>query len=129
MTEGDWDEIRARAEAAVAAALKEADARPVANPETVVSHLFYEGEMQTRGGQWTHGYRAPSSTEAARPDGPRITMAAAIRRTLDQELALNPRMLLFGEDIGPKGGVHGVTQGFRRELRWNQAYYYLDRGP
>jgi 2-oxoisovalerate dehydrogenase E1 component len=113
MTEGDWDEIRARAEAAVAAALKEADARPVANPETVVSHLFYEGEMQTRGGQWTHGYRAPSSTEAARPDGPRITMAAAIRRTLDQELALNPRMLLFGEDIGPKGGVHGVTQGLQ----------------
>ena len=36
-------------------------------------------------------------------------MITAIRRTLDHELAVNPRVLIFGEDVGPKGGVHGVT--------------------
>ena len=113
LEEEEWEAIGREAEAAVRSALDEAEARPVADTATVASHLFYEGEMQQRGGQWTRGYRAPASTETPRPEGARITMAAAIRRTLDQELDLNPRMLLFGEDIGPKGGVHGVTQGLQ----------------
>ena len=37
----------------------------------------------------------------------------AIRRVLDQELAANPKMLVFGEDVGPKGGVHAVTLGLQ----------------
>lgn len=115
MDEKEWDAIRAEAEAAVAKALDLAEARPVADPETVTGHLFYEGEMQRRGGQWTRGYRAPRSSETPHPEGPRITMAAAIRRTLDRELEANPRMVLFGEDIGPKGGVHGVTQGLQEK--------------
>ena len=40
-------------------------------------------------------------------------MVTAIRRVLDQELAANPRMLVFGEDVGPKGGVHAVTLGLQ----------------
>ena len=42
-------------------------------------------------------------------------MVTAIRRTLDQELEINPRVLLFGEDIGPKGGVHAVTLGLQEK--------------
>jgi 2-oxoisovalerate dehydrogenase E1 component len=113
MDEAEWEASARRADEAVATARAEAEARPVADPETVVRGVFYEGEMQQLGGQWTHGYRAPPSTEEPHPEGPRITMAAAIRRTLDQELGLNPRVVLFGEDIGPKGGVHGVTQGLQ----------------
>jgi 2-oxoisovalerate dehydrogenase E1 component len=40
-------------------------------------------------------------------------MLTAIRRTLDVELATNPRLLVFGEDVGPKGGVHGATLGLQ----------------
>ncbi len=43
-------------------------------------------------------------------------MVTAIRRTLDQELALNPRVVLFGEDVGPKGGVHAVTLGLQEKF-------------
>ena len=82
-------------------------------PETVTGHVFYDGEMQQFGGQWTQGYRAPHSTEEPRPEGQRINMVTAIRRTLDHELEINPRVLLFGEDIGPKGGVHAVTLGLQ----------------
>jgi 2-oxoisovalerate dehydrogenase E1 component len=42
-------------------------------------------------------------------------MVTAIRRTLDHELSINPRVLLFGEDIGPKGGVHAVTLGLQEK--------------
>src|SRR5262249_49700456 len=53
------------------------------------------------------------TSAAAHPQGARINMLTAIRRTLDVELSLNPRMLVFGEDVGPKGGVHGATLGLQ----------------
>jgi 2-oxoisovalerate dehydrogenase E1 component len=113
LTEAEWDEIGRAADAEVEAARREAEARGVADPASVTAHVFYDGEMQQTGGQWTRGYRAPGSTEAPRPEGQRINMVTAIRRTLDHELEINPRVLLFGEDIGPKGGVHAVTLGLQ----------------
>ena len=38
-------------------------------------------------------------------------MIDAIRRTLDHELDINPHCLVFGEDVGKKGGVHTATLG------------------
>jgi 2-oxoisovalerate dehydrogenase E1 component len=43
-------------------------------------------------------------------------MVDGIRQTLVSELALNPRCLLFGEDIGDKGGVHTATMGLKAEF-------------
>ncbi|MCP4276954.1 MAG: pyruvate dehydrogenase, partial [Gammaproteobacteria bacterium] len=47
----------------------------------------------------------------AKPEGPRINMLKAIRQVLDHELTINPRMLMFGEDVGAKGGVHAASLG------------------
>ena len=111
--EAQWDAIAAEADAAVEQARETAEARGVADPETVTRNVFYEGEMQVQGGQWTMGYTAPKSSDTPHPEGQRINMVTAIRRTLDHELEINPRVLLFGEDIGPKGGVHAVTLGLQ----------------
>jgi 2-oxoisovalerate dehydrogenase E1 component len=110
-----WNETGEQARAAVAEARAQAEARGVSDPERVTGHVFFDGEMQQRGGQWTKGYQAPHSTEAPRPEGQRINMVTAIRRTLDRELEINKRVLLFGEDIGPKGGVHAVTLGLQEK--------------
>jgi 2-oxoisovalerate dehydrogenase E1 component len=115
MSEEEWDRIEAEAQAAVEAARAEAEARGVSQPEQVLDHVFYEGEMQVRGGQWTRGYRAPTSHEEPKPEGQRINMVTAIRRTLDRELELNKRVVVFGEDVGPKGGVHAVTLGLQEK--------------
>lgn len=115
LSEEEWDGIEADAEAAVEKAREIAEARGVSDPERVLDHVFYEGEMQRLGGQWTHGYRAPRSHDEPKPEGQRINMVTAIRRTLDHELEINPRVLLFGEDIGPKGGVHAVTLGLQEK--------------
>jgi 2-oxoisovalerate dehydrogenase E1 component len=40
-------------------------------------------------------------------------MLTAIRRTLDAELTANPKLVVFGEDVGRKGGVHAATLGLQ----------------
>jgi len=42
-------------------------------------------------------------------EGP-LTLAMAINRSLADQLTRRPEMLVFGEDVGRKGGVYGVTQ-------------------
>jgi 2-oxoisovalerate dehydrogenase E1 component len=115
MSEAEWDRIEAEAADVVEQARAAAEARGISSPEQVLDHVFYEGEMQQRGGQWTRGYRAPASHEEPKPEGQRINMVTAIRRTLDRELEINKRVVLFGEDIGPKGGVHAVTLGLQEK--------------
>ena len=39
----------------------------------------------------------------------RVTMIEAIRRTLEDEMQHNSRVVIFGEDVAVKGGVHGAT--------------------
>jgi 2-oxoisovalerate dehydrogenase E1 component len=113
MTEQEWGRIEADAAEAVETARAAAEARGLSQPEQVLDHVYYEGEMQQRGGQWTRGYRAPDSHDEPRPEGQRINMVTAIRRTLDRELEINQRIVIFGEDVGPKGGVHAVTLGLQ----------------
>ncbi len=42
-----------------------------------------------------------------------LTLAQAINRTLADEMAAWPQMIVFGEDVARKGGVYGVTRGLR----------------
>jgi 2-oxoisovalerate dehydrogenase E1 component len=107
----EWERLEASVEAEVAAARREAEGRPVSPPERVTDHVFFDGAHAAVGGQ--AGLPLDGTTGQAAPDGQRINMVTAIRRVLDQELAANPRMLVFGEDVGPKGGVHAVTLGLQ----------------
>ena len=106
----DWDLIESSAEHEVEAAVAEAEARPVLDVARVADNMFFSGTLsRVGGGAGVDGH----PTDEPRPDGQRINMVTAIRRVLDQELAANPRMLVFGEDVGPKGGVHAVTLGLQ----------------
>jgi 2-oxoisovalerate dehydrogenase E1 component len=46
-------------------------------------------------------------------EGP-LTLALAINRALADGLAKYPEMLVFGEDVGRKGGVYGITKALLR---------------
>jgi len=108
-----WADLERETAWQVEAACAEAEARGVSSPESVAANVFYEGELQRVGGQWNSGYAPPRSTDEPAPAGQRINMVTAIRRVLDQELDANPRVAVFGEDVGPKGGVHAVTLGLQ----------------
>ncbi|MDQ2802190.1 MAG: thiamine pyrophosphate-dependent enzyme, partial [Pseudomonadota bacterium] len=114
IAETEWDQIAASAVAAVDAARLAAEARPNADPAGIARFVFSESDTpQIQGGLRSAGVRPASTTPQPAPEAQRINMSAAIRRVLDHELSVNPRMVLFGEDVGPKGGVHGVTLGLQ----------------
>jgi 2-oxoisovalerate dehydrogenase E1 component len=119
LSEQDIAEAERSAEAEGEAGLAAALALPEPDPATVALHRMAERAsdgtpmLQARGGLAPAGYRAPPSSETPAPEGARINMLTAIRRTLETELRTNPKMLLFGEDVGPKGGVHAATLGLQ----------------
>ncbi|MFF2391671.1 thiamine pyrophosphate-dependent enzyme [Nocardia sp. NPDC058114] len=49
------------------------------------------------------------------PDS-RMTLAQAINHTLGELLTRDSDVLVFGEDVGRKGGVYGVTKGLRKRF-------------
>ena len=116
MSDGEWDKGDSEAKERVLRASQIAEQRPVAEPASVTRFVFDEGELQTEGGLHNTGYLAPRSSDEAKPEGARINMITAIRRALDHELSVNPRVVIFGEDVGPKGGVHGVTLGMQEKF-------------
>jgi len=119
---GEWDRIAERARQAVVSARANAEARPVAELAHTTRNVFFEGEMQTAGGQWSVGATPLPSSAVPKPEGQRINMVTAIRRTLEHELAVNPRVLIFGEDVGPKGGVHAVTLGLQEKFGADRVF-------
>jgi 2-oxoisovalerate dehydrogenase E1 component len=111
-----WDEIARNARADVEAAIAAALARPGPDERELTRHVFFEsGSLQQQGGLEPEGVSFPPAIAVPHPEGTRINMLTAIRRTLDVELAVNPRLLVFGEDVGPKGGVHGATLGLQEK--------------
>ena len=61
------------------------------------------------------GRRSAAARRRRRPTDV-VRFAEAVRRTLRHELAVNPKVLVFGEDVGRKGGVHLVTEGLQKQF-------------
>ncbi len=104
-----WDVFVAQVEADVRAGCEAALAQPQPEPLAALRLAFDEGVAPKHGGMAGDGVEAPQATGALVEDGPRVNLIEAVKRTLDHELRVNPRVVVFGEDVGVKGGVHGAT--------------------
>lgn len=104
-----WAKLESEVARELEAALQEAETLPDPDPASIRRHLFFEGEPPQQGGLRSENALLPIGTDQPQPAGPRINMVDAIRRALEAELKRNPRMMVFGEDVGVKGGVHGAT--------------------
>ncbi len=115
LDEDGWHAIWSEAEQAVAEARENATAQPRPDPASVTRHAFSSpDDLQAVGGILPEGLSHSKGTSTPRVTDPRrINMLEAIRRTLDVELAMNPRCVVFGEDVGLKGGVHAATLGLQ----------------
>jgi len=119
LSDADWHTLEADARAEVEAALARVEQRPEPDAAAVGRFAFSEVApdgaplLQAQGGMLADGVLPVAGTPAAQAVGPRINMLTAIRRTLERELAVNPRVVVFGEDVGRKGGVHAATLGLQ----------------
>ncbi len=104
-----WQALQAQVESEIEAARQEAEVLSEPDPAQATHHLFFEGTPPLQGGLRSLGALPPLGDATPQPSGPRINLVDAVRRTLEAEMRVNPRLLVFGEDVGVKGGVHGAT--------------------
>jgi 2-oxoisovalerate dehydrogenase E1 component len=118
----DWESEIMRSRQAVAEALAAVERRNAPEPARVRRYVFSEAaadgsvDVQQQGGLYGEGIVPSPGREHASPQGPRINLVTAVRRTLEHELSINPRVLVFGEDVGRKGGVHAATLGLQEKF-------------
>jgi 2-oxoisovalerate dehydrogenase E1 component len=118
----DWDAEVRRAGALVAEAQERVERRSPPDAAGVKRYLFTELaadgsiELQTQGGIRPDGWVPRAESEHPAAQGPRINLVTAVRRTLEHELETNPRVVVFGEDVGQKGGVHAATLGLQEKF-------------
>ena len=120
MSEQEWSALEAEVARDVDAALQAARARAVPDAASVKRFVYAEsprpGDPRTFGGLTTGERDALRGSETPVPDGDVVRLAEAVRRTLASELAANPKLVVFGEDVGRKGGVHLVTEGLQKRF-------------
>ncbi|MGQ0649975.1 MAG: transketolase C-terminal domain-containing protein [Gemmatimonadaceae bacterium] len=120
MSEAEWAELRQEVARDVDAALARARARPAPNPQHVKRFVFDEGprhgHADAYGGLSNAELRALGGNQVSSEGGDVVRLAEAVRRTLRHELQVNPKVLVFGEDVGVKGGVHLVTEGLQKQF-------------
>ncbi len=107
--EGAWERLCDEANREVNSAAQEAESYPEPNPSGIQCHLYFEGQAPEQGGLRPEDALIPLGDSRPSSGGARINLVDAIRKTMEAELERNPRMLVFGEDVGVKGGVHGAT--------------------
>ena len=55
-------------------------------------------------------------------DDERLTLAQAVNATLAETLDRYPEALVFGEDVGVKGGVYGITRGLQARFGLGRVF-------
>ncbi len=99
LTREEIDRQRETVRAEVDKAALEADAAPPPTGDDLMAHIYSP-------------VPAPSAAIPQPISAEPVAMIDAINHALREEMAANPRVVMFGEDIAdPKGGVFGVTRG------------------
>ena len=118
MSERDWTKLEQEVARDVDAGVAEARARPVPDPSSAKRYVYADPDepAPALGGLMPDERAALSGQETPSEAGEVVRFADAVRRTLRHELAVNPKLLVFGEDVGRKGGVHLVTEGLQKQF-------------
>jgi 2-oxoisovalerate dehydrogenase E1 component len=124
MAPTQWDEMVESTRAEVRLAAERAAQQPAPSAETAIQFAFAEPDQPAIAGGSHRADVVPTdgSTTPETDDPRRINMVQAVNRVLDTELARNSHALVFGEDVGNKGGVHTATVGLQKKWGNNRVF-------
>jgi len=128
ITKKEWNELEKECEHEIDEIAKKAWSRPDPEKEKIAKYLFAEKrddgsyEAPGVGGIIHENIELPGGSEKPKPEKQRMNIVESIRRTLKSELELNDRLVVFGEDVGAKGGVHAVTLGLQSEFGEDRVF-------
>jgi 2-oxoisovalerate dehydrogenase E1 component len=126
LSDAEWGALEAEVARDVDVALQAARARPVPDPASVKRFIYAEvarpGDVTAFGGLTDDERASLGGTDRPADDGDVVRLAEAVRRTLASELAANPKVVVFGEDVGRKGGVHLVTEGLQKRFGASRVF-------
>lgn len=123
MSETEWKELSEASKNTVIKAAKNAWSRKNPVKEGLLKALYQKGDgVQKVGGLYSLGHKFPKSSYVPQPGKQRINMVESIRKTLENELYTNKKLLVFGEDVGTKGGVHAVTMGLQARFGESRVF-------
>jgi 2-oxoisovalerate dehydrogenase E1 component len=119
MSAADWSALEAEVTRDIEVALAGARARPNPDPSRIGLYVTADdtpGTPEAFGGLSRAERSALGGSEDVAEGGEMLRFAEAVRRTLRHELSVNPKVVVFGEDVGKKGGVHLVTEGLQKQF-------------
>jgi 2-oxoisovalerate dehydrogenase E1 component len=124
----EWDEFEKKAKNDVEKASTSALSRATPDTEKTTRYAFAETnddgapDLQLVGGLAPSGHQFPESSETPEPGKKRLNIVEAVRKTLEYELETNPKLMVFGEDVAAKGGVHAVTMGLQTKFGEDRVF-------
>ncbi len=122
-SEKEWKELENECKGIAEQSAKNAWNRSDPDHSTLKS-VFSSGyqDVQKVGGLFAEGFEVPNYSTTPEPEKQRINIVEAVRRTLDHELEINDKVLVFGEDVGAKGGVHAATMGLQSKFGVHRVF-------
>lgn len=126
VTEAELEQLKAEIQMEVDLAWEEAEKAPVPEPDTVLRHLYSEVVDPTS--------PAFDTEDRISAEGTPKTMIDLVNTTLKHEMARDPRILVFGEDVADatqeeilkevkgKGGVFKATHGLQKAFGSHRVY-------
>jgi len=119
LSAAQWSELETEVARDVERALTAARARRKPDPSRIAEHRFADDASsapEAFGGLRRAERKQLGGSDKMAKDGEMLRFAEAVRRTLRHELMVNPKVVVFGEDVGKKGGVHLVTEGLQKQF-------------
>lgn len=121
----EWSELETEVARDVEMALTAARARRKPDPARIAEYRYADDtpdSPEAFGGLRRAERLDLRSTDGAADEGAPLRFAEAVRRTLQHELSVNPKVVVFGEDVGKKGGVHLVTEGLQKQFGVDRVF-------
>jgi 2-oxoisovalerate dehydrogenase E1 component len=119
LSEKEWTALEGEVARDVQTGLAAARARPNPDSSSVARWVYADVSAESPeayGGLSRAERTSLGGSSAIEPDTSVVRFAEAVRRTLRHELEVNPKVVVFGEDVGRKGGVHLVTEGLQKQF-------------